>query len=274
MDSIYGTLAVPASSGTAVPRWPQALEAEPQRWAGARRCRTIPHQCQSDVGRIGENDRTLRDAIDRLEPLPIVRGEDDAAVWLVTGAAYGLGRLLAETALRRGRRVAVTASRLEKLWFLVDEYGSAVLPIELDVNDELADRDVVERVVGAFGRVDVVVNNAGFDSNRLDRASESPLERAQTNLFGALWISQSALAYMHKAVGGQIFLVFGLTKSDADLDSSVFFRAKRALEGFCEHLARDVAPLDVTVTVCLPTELHDGSVAANNGRGCAISHSR
>jgi NAD(P)-dependent dehydrogenase (short-subunit alcohol dehydrogenase family) len=99
-------------------------------------------------------------AVDRLERVLFVPSKDDrdmnAAVWLVTGASYGLGRTLAKAALRRGRLVVVTASRLKEPWFLVDEYGGAVMPIELDVNDELADREVVERVVEAFGRVDVI----------------------------------------------------------------------------------------------------------------------
>ena len=97
-----------------------------------------------------------------LEQLARSASSDDQPVWLVTGAARGVGRILAEMALRQGNRVAATADRLEDLWPLIDSYESMVIPSELDVTDEFADRETVQRVVEITGRLDVVVNAAGI----------------------------------------------------------------------------------------------------------------
>ena len=82
-------------------------------------------------------------------------------IWFITGASKGFGREWAEAALERGDKVAATARRLETLDALVDTYGDAVLPIQLDVTDRSADFDAVERAADHFGTLDIVVNNAG-----------------------------------------------------------------------------------------------------------------
>jgi NADP-dependent 3-hydroxy acid dehydrogenase YdfG len=89
---------------------------------------------------------------------------DEKPVWLITGAAHGVGRILAEMAVHRGNRVVATSPRLEDLCTLVDRYDSAVIPIELDVKDESADSETVQRVIEILGRLDVVANAAGYDT--------------------------------------------------------------------------------------------------------------
>jgi len=94
------------------------------------------------------------------------RRADEKPGRLVTAAAHADGRILAEMALRHGNRIVATADRLEDLSPLVDSYESMVIPIELDVTDEFADRETVQRVVELLGRLDVVVNAAGCDKER------------------------------------------------------------------------------------------------------------
>lgn len=97
-------------------------------------------------------------------------GDDQRdSVSLITGSSRGLGRKVSEAVLRRGGRVVATAERVEDFRPLVEEHGSPVIPIELNVNDEMADRETVERVVEVHDHIEVVVNNAGFDSGPSDR---------------------------------------------------------------------------------------------------------
>jgi NADP-dependent 3-hydroxy acid dehydrogenase YdfG len=181
---------------------------------------------------------------------------DEKPVWLVTGAAQGVGQILAEMALRHGNRVVTTADRLEDLWPLVDRYDSAVIPIELDVNDESADRDTVERVIEMLGRLDVVVNAAGYDKEGSADEARLELERVQTNLFGALSVSQAALVHMCENVGGRIVQVLGLDSWDKYRNRPLYDSSRRALTEFSEQLAREVAPFGVEVSICVAAELY------------------
>jgi NAD(P)-dependent dehydrogenase (short-subunit alcohol dehydrogenase family) len=185
------------------------------------------------------------------------RRADERPVWLVTGSAHGVGRILAEMALRHGNRVVATADRLEDLWPLVDSYESMVIPLELDVNDESADREIVQRVVEIMGRLDVVVNAAGYDKDGSADDARPELERVQTNLFGALWVSQAALEYMCANTGGRIVQVFGLNSWERHRDRRLYDTSRRVLTGFSEHLASEVAPCGVEVSICVAAELHE-----------------
>lgn len=173
--------------------------------------------------------------------------------------------------MRRGHRVVATADRVEDLWSLVDEYGTAVMAIELDVDDESADRKVVSRVIEVLGRLDVVVNNAGSDRLANSEDLRYHLERAQTSLFGALWISQAALTHMCANSGGRIVQVYGTMGSVDSPSRGLFERHKRVLDEFSEHLAREVAPFGVEVTVCVPEELYCEWIETNPPRTYTVS---
>ena len=183
------------------------------------------------------------------------RRSDERPVWLVTGAAHGVGHILAEMALRHGNRVVATADRLEDLWPLVDSYNSMVIPLELDINDESADREIVQRVVEIMGRLDVVVNAAGYDKDGFADDARHERERVQTNLFGALWVSQAALEYMCANTAGRIVQVFGLNSRERRRDHRLYDTSRRVLTGFSEHLAREAAPFGVEVSICVAAEL-------------------
>src|SRR3954471_19555382 len=108
--------------------------------------------------------------------------------WLITGTSRGFGREWAEAALERGDSVAATARDTSTLDDLVEKYGDAVLPISLDVTDRDADFAVVAQAHEHFGRLDVVVNNAGYGQfGMIEGLSEAEArDQIETNLFGAL----------------------------------------------------------------------------------------
>src|SRR5688572_12089766 len=115
--------------------------------------------------------------------------------WFITGASRGFGREWSIAALERGDRVAATARDTSALDDLVSTYGDAILPIALDVNDRDADFAAVAQAHEHFGRLDVVVNNAGYGHFGFVEELTEAEARAQieTNLFGALWVTQAAL---------------------------------------------------------------------------------
>src|ERR1700722_4717935 len=118
-----------------------------------------------------------------------------AKTWFITGASKGFGREWTEAALERGDRVAATARNLETLEDLVKSYGDAVVPIPLDVADRAADFEAGGGAADTFGRLDVVVNNAGFGHfGAVEELSEDDIRsQLETNLFGAQWVKEAAL---------------------------------------------------------------------------------
>src|SRR3982750_176370 len=119
-------------------------------------------------------------------------------IWFITGTSRGFGREWAIAALDRGDRVAATARDVSSLDDLVQKYGDAILPIALDVNDREADFAAVAEAHATFGRLDVVVNNAGYGHFGFIEEITEAEARAQveTNLFGALWGTQAALRFL------------------------------------------------------------------------------
>src|SRR5919204_3555018 len=116
-------------------------------------------------------------------------------VWFVTGSSRGLGRNFVEAALSRGDKVAATARNTGHLAELVAAYSDTVLPLELDVTDKAAVFESVKRAKEHFGRLDVIVNNAGYGLfGAVEELTEQQLrDELETNLFGAVWVVQAAL---------------------------------------------------------------------------------
>ncbi|MFG2331479.1 SDR family NAD(P)-dependent oxidoreductase [Streptomyces sp. NPDC048604] len=125
-------------------------------------------------------------------------------VWFVTGSARGLGRAFVEAALSRGDRVAATARDAARLDGLVGAYGDAVLPLELDVTERAAVHGSVRRAAEHFGRLDVVVNNAGYGLfGAVEELGERELrDQLETNLLGPVWVVQAALPLLRAQGGG------------------------------------------------------------------------
>lgn len=174
--------------------------------------------------------------------------------WFITGASRGFGRIWAEAALSRGDRVAATTRRPESLQPLVDAYGDAVLPLRLDVTDRTAATAAVRRAVETFGRLDVVVNNAGYGLFGMVEETTEEQARAQldTNLFGALWVTQAALPFLRAQGSGHIMQVSSLGGLAAFPTLGLYNASKWALEGMSEALAQEVRPLGIHVTIVEP----------------------
>ena len=177
-----------------------------------------------------------------------------AKVWFITGASRGFGRQWAIAALERGDKVAATARDTDTVADLVETYGDAILPIELDVTDRTADFAAVAQAHDHFGRLDIVVNNAGYGHFGFVEELTEQEARAQieTNVFGALWITQAALPYLRAQRSGHIIQVSSIGGITAFPNVGIYHASKWALEGFSQSLAQEVAPFGVHVTLVEP----------------------
>lgn len=175
-------------------------------------------------------------------------------VWFITGTSRGFGREWAIAALDRGDRVAATARNLDSLADLVDTYGDALLPLALDVTDKDAATAAVAKAHEHFGRLDVVINNAGYGHFGFIEEVTEVEARAQleTNLFGALWVTQAALPYLRAQGSGHIIQVSSIGGISAFPIVGLYHASKWALEGFSQSLAQEVAGFGVFVTLVEP----------------------
>jgi NAD(P)-dependent dehydrogenase (short-subunit alcohol dehydrogenase family) len=175
-------------------------------------------------------------------------------VWFITGTSRGFGREWAIAALERGDKVAATARNTTTLDDLVEKYGEALLPIRLDVTDRDADFAAVKRARDHFGRLDIVVNNAGYGQfGFVEELSEHDArDQIETNVFGALWITQAALPYLREQRSGHIIQVSSIGGITAFPLVGMYHASKWALEGFSQALAAEVAPFGVQVTLIEP----------------------
>jgi len=174
--------------------------------------------------------------------------------WFITGASKGFGREWAEAALERGDRVAATARDPRTLDELVNKYGDQVLPLQLDVNDHDADFAAVQQAAQHFGRLDVVVNNAGYGHFGMIEELTEAEARAQieTNLFGALWVTQAALPILREQGSGHIVQVSSIGGISAFPTVGAYHASKWGLEGFSQALAQEVAGFGIHVTLVEP----------------------
>jgi NAD(P)-dependent dehydrogenase (short-subunit alcohol dehydrogenase family) len=174
--------------------------------------------------------------------------------WFITGASRGFGREWAIAALERGDTVAATARDTSTLDDLVERFGDKLLPIRLDVTDREADYAAVAQAHERFGRLDVVVNNAGYGQfGMIEEISEAEA-RAQfeTNVFGALWITQAALPYLRAQGSGHILQVSSIGGISAFPNIGIYNGSKWALEGISQALAQEVADFGIKVTLIEP----------------------
>jgi NAD(P)-dependent dehydrogenase (short-subunit alcohol dehydrogenase family) len=174
--------------------------------------------------------------------------------WFITGTSRGFGREWTEAALERGDRVAATARDVSTLEDLVAKYGDAVLALELDVTNRTAAFDTVARAHEHFGRLDVVVNNAGYGQfGMVEELSEKEArDQIETNLFGALWVTQAALPFLRAQGSGHIIQVSSIGGISAFANIGMYHASKWALEGISQSLALEVADFGIKVTVVEP----------------------
>jgi NAD(P)-dependent dehydrogenase (short-subunit alcohol dehydrogenase family) len=175
-------------------------------------------------------------------------------VFFLTGSSRGLGREIAEATLAAGHCLVATARNPAGLADLADRYGSQILPVTLDVTDPDAATAAVAAGTEAFGRIDVVVKNAGYAN--LASVEDITLAdfRAQVdaNLFGVVNVTKAALPVLRARGGGHIIQVSSIGGRLATAGLSAYQAAKWAVGGFSEVLAREVGPLGIKVTVLEP----------------------
>ena len=179
---------------------------------------------------------------------------DNTRVWMITGASRGLGAALAQSVLEHGERVVLTARDASAVAELAGRHPDRALALALDVNDGDQVRDAVEQAVGAFGRIDVLVNNAGYGYlGGLEELSEADL-RAQfeTNLFGAVNVTRAVLPHFRERRGGHIVQMSSLSGVVPNPGEGAYAASKFALEGLSESLAQEVAHLGIRVTIVEP----------------------
>ena len=175
-------------------------------------------------------------------------------VWFITGTSKGFGRVWAEAALERGDRVAATARNADTLTPLVDTYGDLVLPLALDVTDKAAIDAAVKRTHEHFGRLDVVVNNAGYGLfGAIEELTESQArDQIETNLFGPLWVTKAAVPIMREQGSGHIIQVSSIGGVNAFPILGLYHASKWGLEAFSQSLAGEVAGFGIKVTIVEP----------------------
>jgi NAD(P)-dependent dehydrogenase (short-subunit alcohol dehydrogenase family) len=174
--------------------------------------------------------------------------------WFITGTSRGFAREWAAAALERGDRVAATARDPETLDDLAQEHGDALLALPLDVTDRKAVFETVGRAHEHFGRLDVVVNNAGYGQfGMVEELSEQEArDQIETNLFGALWVTQAALPLLREQGSGHFLQVSSIGGISAFPGIGMYHASKWALEGISQALAAEVKDFGLHVTLIEP----------------------
>jgi NAD(P)-dependent dehydrogenase (short-subunit alcohol dehydrogenase family) len=172
----------------------------------------------------------------------------------ITGASRGFGKLWAEAFLKRGDKVVATARNTSALNDLVAKYGNNILPVQLDVTNRQATADAVQKAAKHFGRIDVLINNAGYGLFGTVEESTEQQARAQmeTNFFGLLWVTQAVLPVMRAQKSGHIIQISSFLGVTTIPMLGVYNASKFAVEGLSETLASEVAHLGIKVTLIEP----------------------
>lgn len=175
-------------------------------------------------------------------------------VWFITGSSRGLGRALTEAVLAGGDRVAATARDPKQLQDLVLQYPDFLYPVRLDVTKHEEVYQAVRDVVAHFGKIDVLVNNAGFGITGATEAFTDEQVRSQleTNLYAPIEVTRAVLPYMRKQRAGHILQVSSIGGRVGNPGLSIYQAAKFGVGGFSEALAKEVAPLGIRVTCIEP----------------------
>jgi NAD(P)-dependent dehydrogenase (short-subunit alcohol dehydrogenase family) len=186
-----------------------------------------------------------------------VRDYDEAMsqrTWFITGTSRGFGREWAQAALDRGDRVVGTARDPSSLEDLTGRHGDTFLALELDVTDRAAAFETVRRAHDHFGELDIVVNNAGYGQfGMVEELSEQEArDQIETNLFGALWVTQAALPYLRERARGHIIQVSSIGGISAFVDVGMYHASKWGLEGLSQSLSQEVKQFGIHVTLIEP----------------------
>jgi NAD(P)-dependent dehydrogenase (short-subunit alcohol dehydrogenase family) len=175
-------------------------------------------------------------------------------VWFITGSSRGLGRSLTAAVLAKGDRVAATARNPAQLDDLAAQYPGQILALKLDVTDQQQIHAAVAAAIAHFGRIDVLVNNAGFGITGAAEAftDEEVRSQLETNLYAPIEITRAVLPHMRKQRSGRILQISSVGGRVGNAGLTMYQAAKFGLGGFTEALAKEVAPLGIYVTSIEP----------------------
>jgi NAD(P)-dependent dehydrogenase (short-subunit alcohol dehydrogenase family) len=175
-------------------------------------------------------------------------------VIFITGASRGFGKLWAEAFLQRGDKVAATVRNLDSLAGLSKKYGNALLPIKLDVTDRQAAFEAVQQAKKHFGRLDVIINNAGYGlfGTVEETTEQEARNQMDANFFGSLWVTQAALPILREQRSGHIIQISSVLGVVVLPVLGVYNASKFAVEGLSETLAEEVKGFGINITLVEP----------------------
>src|SRR4030081_2577594 len=175
-------------------------------------------------------------------------------VWFITGASAGLGRALASAVLARGEQAAVTARMPERVREVIEHYPAQALVLELDVTRPEQVRMAVAQASELFGRIDVLVNNAGYAQlGAIEELDDAQLRRQfETNVFGLIDVTRAVLPVMRRARRGHIINVSSVGGFAGQARLGAYNASKFAVEGFSEALAQELVATGIRVTIVEP----------------------
>jgi NAD(P)-dependent dehydrogenase (short-subunit alcohol dehydrogenase family) len=208
-------------------------------------------------------------------------------VWLITGSSRGLGRAFTEAVLAAGHSVLAAARNPDQVADLQRRYGDKIHAVSLDVTSEAQAKNAVDKAIATFGRLDVLVNNAGYGN--VCPVEDTPLDdfRAQieTDLFGVVIMTKAVLPYFRERKAGHIIQITSIAGRVGPAGRAPYAAAKFGVEGFSESLSKEIGPLGVKVTIVEPggfrtdfagssAEFHPGRPEYESTVGAAIRFQR
>ncbi len=192
--------------------------------------------------------------------------------WFITGSSRGLGRALTEAVLAAGHNVFATARTPAQLDDLAKRYPDSMQPSALDVTDANAASGAIQAAIDRFGRIDVLVNNAGYgDAGSIEDTPLSAFrDQIETNLFGVINVTKAALPFLREQRAGHILQISSVGGRIGPPSRGAYSAAKWGVEGFSEVLAKEVGPLGIHVTIIEPgafrTDFAGTSTTLREGR--------
>jgi len=183
-------------------------------------------------------------------------------VWFITGTSSGFGRALAVAVLAKGERVVATARKPEVLQDLIEKYPETARAVKLDVKNLVDVKNSVREAVEQFGRIDVLVNNAGYALvGAIEETSDEQIrQQFDTNLFGVLNVTREVLPVLREQKSGHIVNIGSNVGFSALASLGIYSATKFALEGLSEALAAEVAPHGIKTTIVEPGPFYTGVV--------------
>ena len=179
---------------------------------------------------------------------------EHARVWFITGASSGLGYEFTKKALELGDKVVGIARNIEKLNELKGQYEGMLLPLSLDVTKRSDVFATVETAIKHFGKIDIVINNAGnMIMGMIEEFNEDEVRsQMETNFYGAVWVCQAVMPYLRTQGSGHIIQISSIGGLISGPMSGIYSASKFALEGFSEALAQEAAHFGIKVTIVEP----------------------